>query len=210
MWCLGVEQEQDKPEPSGMGGAMQHAAEEQPHEEEANKGVPMYEEEEEEAMEEDDYGLEEEEEDDGKKGRRRKGKRSWSLGSLFSRHKKDKKKKDSEAASGPDKDAVKIEEDDGRIVYYKGSLWGHLRHGRGVLKDRAGNVLYDGEWAEDKKHGMGVCFYPDGSMYEGRFRQGVRHGDGTFYFADGGRCGGHSWPSNTTLTGRRDEAGRVA
>lgn len=40
-------------------------------------------------------------------------------------------------------------------------------------------------WDDDKKCGMGVEYYPDGSYYDGEWYDGVKHGQGVFKNANG-------------------------
>ena len=39
--------------------------------------------------------------------------------------------------------------------------------------------VYEGQFADDLKHGEGTLTWPDGYTYKGGFRKGVQHGDGT-------------------------------
>ena len=38
--------------------------------------------------------------------------------------------------------------------------------------------VYEGQFADDLKHGDGTLTWPDGYTYKGGFRKGVQHGDG--------------------------------
>ena len=38
--------------------------------------------------------------------------------------------------------------------------------------------VYEGEWSLGRRHGNGVCLYPDGSLYEGNWLRGREHGRG--------------------------------
>ena len=49
------------------------------------------------------------------------------------------------------------------------------------------NVLckYEGHWDRDKKHGTGICTYPDKSFYNGNMKHDIREGYGKFTWANG-------------------------
>ena len=49
---------------------------------------------------------------------------------------------------------------------------------------RNGDVIYRGEWFNDKKHGYGYHVYSNG-RYFGGFVNGLRHGFGVFFYRDG-------------------------
>lgn len=44
--------------------------------------------------------------------------------------------------------------------------------------------MYSGEFENNKRHGRGNAFYPDGSRYEGDWANDKRHGIGCYYFKD--------------------------
>jgi hypothetical protein len=84
-------------------------------------------------------------------------------------------------------------------VYY-GELRNGLYHGRGCIKFSNGKIQrsyyhrtsvshllseqgYDGEWFDDKQHGSGKYYWPNGQFYDGEWRQSRFQGRGTF------RCG---------------------
>ena len=45
--------------------------------------------------------------------------------------------------------------------------------------------VYEGEWRDDKRHGVGRHVYASGGTYEGEWADDQRHGRGIFRFADG-------------------------
>lgn len=49
-----------------------------------------------------------------------------------------------------------------------------------VIRDIHGDLLfkYIGQLVNNKPHGKGIAYYPDGDYYEGSFRDGNRHGKG--------------------------------
>ena len=42
----------------------------------------------------------------------------------------------------------------------------------------ASKLRYDGDWEDDKAHGRGVCFYPNGQRYDGEWQDDQRSGWG--------------------------------
>ena len=48
-----------------------------------------------------------------------------------------------------------------------------------------GDMLYEGEWKDDKKHGQGKVTYSDGAVYEGEWKDGERHGQGKVTYSGG-------------------------
>ena len=61
---------------------------------------------------------------------------------------------------------------------YVGAWQNGKAHGQGTLSDKNGNVIYEGEWEEDKCHGQGILSYRNGNRYEGEFKENKRHGQG--------------------------------
>lgn len=103
--------------------------------------------------------------------------------------------------------------DENKGNMYIGIYKHNRRSGRGVFYYKDGSI-YDGEWAKDKKNGMGRLYMrTDGTVYEGEFRDNEYHGQGTFYYADGlryegsfrdGQFDGHGkyiWPNGIWFEG---------
>ena len=66
---------------------------------------------------------------------------------------------------------------------YRGNLKQGKRHGAGYYYDRAGKMTYNGQFANDKRHGLGtLCSEQDSSVnqyiYDGEWFEGVRNGLG--------------------------------
>ena len=63
------------------------------------------------------------------------------------------------------------------------------RHGLGIqifgLSSDSLICKYEGSWERDKKHGQGVCYYPDKSMYQGTFNHDIKDGYGKFTWSNG-------------------------
>lgn len=45
--------------------------------------------------------------------------------------------------------------------------------------------LYAGQWEYDMRHGVGTCYYPNGSVYTGNWEFDMKEGWGTMEYADG-------------------------
>lgn len=43
------------------------------------------------------------------------------------------------------------------------------KHGQGILLDKDGSILYEGEYVNDKMHGKGKIFISGKYFYEGEF-----------------------------------------
>ena len=54
-----------------------------------------------------------------------------------------------------------------------GSQWGH-------------GTLYDGEWKEDKKHGIGTCTFANVDSYEGEWKDDYANGIGIMRWGENG------------------------
>ena len=77
-------------------------------------------------------------------------------------------------------------------------------HGKGTFKAIRGSdsfFEYDGDWVEDKQHGLGVETWPDGARYEGSYVDGKKHGKGLFKWADGSSYSGEFYDNNIHGTG---------
>lgn len=64
-----------------------------------------------------------------------------------------------------------------------------VRHGIGIqlfgINDEDCLCRYEGEWQKDKKHGQGICYFPDKSVYEGSFSGDVFDGYGKYTWNNG-------------------------
>ena len=61
---------------------------------------------------------------------------------------------------------------------------------------------YNGDWADDNKHGKGVYRWPNGDSYEGDWVNDKRTGRGVFRWADGDSYEGDWFNSKKKRTGR--------
>jgi hypothetical protein len=49
---------------------------------------------------------------------------------------------------------------------------------------------YDGEWRDDRQHGRGTYYWPNGQYYDGEWNQSHFQGRGTFKYPNGLRVTG--------------------
>ena len=45
--------------------------------------------------------------------------------------------------------------------------------------------VYDGEWRDGLKHGIGIYLFKNGDVYEGGFIEGKKDGEGRYKMANG-------------------------
>ncbi len=82
-----------------------------------------------------------------------------------------------------------IFKDEGR--YYVGYWDNGRQFKKGKVFDRKNNLLYDGEYKNGVKEGIGVYYYQSGEKYEGKFVNGVKEGKGIFYWKNGNKWEGY-------------------
>ena len=75
---------------------------------------------------------------------------------------------------------------------YTGQWKVNIRQGYGVEKDPVSKTVYEGNWYQNKQHGMGKRTFEDGDYYEGDFKQGFACGYGVYHsFASNHRYEGY-------------------
>jgi len=67
---------------------------------------------------------------------------------------------------------------------YYGQFKAGKREGVGTMFLADGSWM-EGDWVEDRFHGLNWLYYPDGSQYRGQFQQGVKSGEGVLRDAQG-------------------------
>ncbi len=82
-----------------------------------------------------------------------------------------------------------IFKDEGR--YYVGYWDNGRQYKKGKVFDRKNNLLYEGEYKNGVKEGIGVYYYQSGEKYEGKFVNGVKEGKGIFYWKNGNKWEGY-------------------
>ena len=60
-----------------------------------------------------------------------------------------------------------------------------LRHGKGILYYKNGDIKYDGYFVKDKYEGTGKFFWKDGNFYDGQWLNGHKHGKGILFDKNG-------------------------
>lgn len=69
------------------------------------------------------------------------------------------------------------------------SYEGELRHGKpnrhGTFRNASGDVIYEGEFLDEKELRRGVCNYANGDVYDGQWQNGEKHGRGMLRLANG-------------------------
>jgi len=82
-----------------------------------------------------------------------------------------------------------------KIIGYYGERIDDMKEGPGQYYYLNGDV-YDGEWKNDKKHGIGTqTFKEKGDKYEGMWRENKMDGKGIYYYANGSYYDG-MWKNN--------------
>ena len=56
-----------------------------------------------------------------------------------------------------------------------------LRHGKGIVYDKNSNIIYEGDFVNDKYEGYGKLIYENGSYYIGSFKNGIPNGEGRLH-----------------------------
>ena len=69
--------------------------------------------------------------------------------------------------------------------YYKREVINGLRNGYGILYYKNGNIMYEGDFVNDKAEGNGKYYWENGEYYIGQFKNGLKHGKGIEYYANG-------------------------
>ncbi len=68
---------------------------------------------------------------------------------------------------------------------YEGDFLDGIREGRGVYRYGSNGDKYDGEWRQNRKHGIGKMVYNGKGEYQGYWENGRRHGEGVFTYPNG-------------------------
>lgn len=63
-------------------------------------------------------------------------------------------------------------------------------HGYTSISDNGGNIIYEGEFYEGKRHGMGRQLFERGDAYDGGWAHGRLHDRGVYYFTSGDKLYG--------------------
>lgn len=63
-------------------------------------------------------------------------------------------------------------------------------HGHASIIDEKGTVIYEGQFQDGKRHGLGRQIFKNLDMYDGGWNNGRLHGRGVYYFSDGNKLQG--------------------
>ncbi len=77
---------------------------------------------------------------------------------------------------------------------YEGNWKNDKKHGIGKFKYKNGDV-YEGNWENDKKHGNGKMEYINGNVYNGEWKDNEKYGNGTMKYNNGDVYEG-DWENN--------------
>ena len=72
---------------------------------------------------------------------------------------------------------------------FEGNLVHKMRHGNGKMTYYSGEI-YEGDWKDDKWHGVGTFKWPNGDVYFGNFANSKRNGQGTLILTSGAKYEG--------------------
>lgn len=68
---------------------------------------------------------------------------------------------------------------------YQGFWSNDQRHGRGRFVSCETGAIYEGEYAEGNRHGVGTLYFASGDSITGRWKKGVIDGPVEYHFAKG-------------------------
>jgi len=72
----------------------------------------------------------------------------------------------------------------------KGSFQNGKPHGMATVVDKNGAQIYEGEFKDGKRDGLGRQNFDSGDMYTGGWKNGRLHDRGVYYFSNGDRLNG--------------------
>ena len=78
-----------------------------------------------------------------------------------------------------------IFEDKSKFYIYKGEIRKNFTGLYGIFYNYTKELKYEGEWLNNRKDGIGIEAYKDGSKYQGEHKNGMKHGIGVYYWEDG-------------------------
>ena len=88
-----------------------------------------------------------------------------------------------------------IFENKSKFYTYKGETKKNFTGLYGIYHNYKQEITYEGEWLNNRKDGIGIEFYKDGSKFQGEHKNGVKHGIGTYIWEDGSMYQGE-WKYN--------------
>jgi hypothetical protein len=94
--------------------------------------------------------------------------------------------------------------DNGEEGVYKGDILGSIPYGKGQFYSKKGNLLYDGDWADGRRDGIGTVYFADSTSYKGEVHDGECTGNGTYYLNDQTKFKGYF--KDAILMDQKDES----
>lgn len=70
-------------------------------------------------------------------------------------------------------------------VTYSGDFKNNRKHGKGTSFFPDGNISFEGTYLNSRRHGKGIKFSKSGNREDVHYKEGVLHGPATFYENDG-------------------------
>ena len=61
-------------------------------------------------------------------------------------------------------------------MYFIGEYKNGLRNGKGIQYYKNGNILFEGDWIDDKRDGFGKYIWENWKYYIGQFKNSLRNG----------------------------------
>ena len=86
-------------------------------------------------------------------------------------------------------------ENKSKFYTYKGEIKNNFTGIYGIYYNYEKQVSYEGEWLHNRKEGIGIEIYSDGSKYQGEHKNGAKHGLGIYNWSDGSSYEGE-WKLN--------------
>ena len=74
-----------------------------------------------------------------------------------------------------------------------------LPNGKGIKYYKNGNILYEGDWVNDKAEGNGKYILNNGDYYIGQFKKGLSNGKGTMFSKEGDILYEGDWFDNINI-----------
>ena len=88
-----------------------------------------------------------------------------------------------------------IFENKSKFYTYKGETKKNFTGLYGIYHNYKQGIIYEGEWLNNRKDGIGIEFYKDGYKFQGDYKNGLKHGIGTYFWEDGSMYQGE-WKYN--------------
>ena len=82
-----------------------------------------------------------------------------------------------------------------KFYTYKGEVKKNFTGLYGLYHNYKQEITYEGEWLNNRKDGIGIECYKDGSKFQGEHKNGFKHGIGTYIWEDGSMYQGE-WKYN--------------